>query len=273
MSTQTVVESKPCLAPTVGHCSAGEYPQSLAVPEAVAAMGTQPDNQGYYTSNYDGRRYALATVVAEAQGNFADGTPLVAGAQHYFLVEPIEWWLLPFGVGCQWMLSRRVLSAAPFDAAANTWQSSAIRAWLQQWVVNVFSPQQQRGIVDIPLDNNSAGLTACYAGKSVRLDAATMPWCRQNTTYDGVFLLSKTEYDCVRAGGIHAPCATDYALAMGTYTNWDGTALGWLRSAECCADRAFIFGVEDEQSTLLCLSGGRRVDAIMGVLPVVCVRQ
>lgn len=273
MSAQSTVQSRPCLAPTVGHCSAGEYPQSLAVPQAVAAMGTQPDSQGYYTSTYDGRRYARATVLQGAMGQFADGTPVQQGATHYFLVEPIEWWLVPYGGGCHLMLSRRVLTATPFAQADNAWQSSSVRAFLQQWVVGVFSPQQQRRIVDIPLDNDSVGLQACYGGKTVRLDADTMPWCRQSPTYDGVFLLSKAEYDCVRSGGIAAPCATDYALAMGTYVNWDGTALGWLRSAECCADRAFIFGVEDEQSALLGLSSGRRVDAVMGVLPVVCVRQ
>lgn len=269
---QSTIQAEPRLATTVGHCHYGQYPQTVAAPEAVAAMATRPDADGYFHSDYDGQRYAKVEVSAACSGKLSDGTELQEGQTLFFLVEPIEWWVLPCK-GCRLLVSRRVLTASAFDQESNQWQSSTVRAYMQQWVVQALTQDEQRRLVDLSLDNNSEGCRAVYCGRSVCLMADMMPWCRQPACNDAVFLLSKPEYDSLRQGGFPPFYATDYAKATGAFVKGDDTAVGWLRSAESAPDRAFVFGVEDKQSVLLGLSTGRRVDEIMGVAPVICLAE
>lgn len=111
----------------------GEYPQSLATSEAVAAMGTTADAKGYYTSTFDNAKYAKVTATP-LEGNLFGGkdnsTTINAGEDYYFKLEPIKWRILAQDNGTYTLLADNILDTLAFDDNSVYWHESQIREWL-----------------------------------------------------------------------------------------------------------------------------------------------
>lgn len=248
---------------------AGQFPQTIACPEAEAAMGEVPDERGYYVSRYDGALYAK--VYVKGEGTFSDGTPMVLGERRYFRVQPIEWYPFAIGEGKGVLLSKSVLFTCAYDMGGNDWSASYLRQELQNFALSCLDARTKSRIVELPLDNDSEGQEVTLDGRSFFLTPDEAPWCLQPVTWDGVFIFSRMEWQGLQCAARHfAP--TDYAKAMGATISSDGFGTGWLRTADATASRAAVFGYDRVDSSLVSPDSGREVTSELGVVPVVSVK-
>jgi hypothetical protein len=208
----------------------GEYPQSLADPDAVAQMGTVPDAQGYYTSLFDNERYAkLVATPGRTDYQFANGEPVDEGETYYFKVEPVSWRVLTTNANQVFVLSEHILDTTFFDDIDTDWASSMMRDWMRTTMYpTLFTPAQQFIIQPTQLDNQTT---------------AFLPTPGHANTIDELFLLSHADainqtygfddFDLVVAN--RTALTTDYALARGVYVSFAITHQNhgqwWLRSS------------------------------------------
>ncbi|MFW5779854.1 MAG: InlB B-repeat-containing protein [Bacillota bacterium] len=109
----------------------GEYPQTLATSTELENMSDDENSEGYYISGDD--RFK------EYQNNF-------------YKVEPIRWRVLEQDDGTALLFSEMVLDNLPFhtpvDGPPNTnWETSDIRAWLNDDFYNMVFEHQQKQII------------------------------------------------------------------------------------------------------------------------------
>lgn len=246
---------------------AGWYPQNVAAAEAEAAMEPTPNEWGYYRSRYDGKLYARLYVRGE--GVYSDGTPMIMGVKRYFEVQPIGWYPFNIADGKRLLVSRQVLFVRPFDMQTNSWSDSYLREQLQQFGLSCLDSKTKARIASLPLDNDSVGQEVCMNGRRWVLNTDNAPWSEQPVTWDGVFLLSRAEWQGVQnAERTFSP--TDYAKAMGA-TEVNGYGTGWLRTADATADRVATFGFEWQDAGLVEPDSGAEISRELGVLPAVCI--
>jgi len=246
----------------------GRYPQTIANPEAEAAMSDEANELGYYRSRYDGKLYAKLYVRGE--GVFSDGSPMVLGDKRYFEVQPLRWYPFAVGEGKHILVSRNVLFACAYDDKSNDWGASYLREELQNFALACLDAKTKARIVELPLDNDCVGLEVSKDGKRFVLDEQSAPWCVQAVTWDGVFLLSRAEWQGLQ-NDIRPFSPTDYARAMGAIEQPNGFGTGWLRTADSTETRAATFGFADEVLGELPLNTGAEVMREMGVVPVISV--
>jgi hypothetical protein len=270
MSSETCEQERPETQSETSPIYAGRYPQTVAKPEAAAAMGDSPDEMGYYRSNYDGKLYAKMYV--RGTGTFSDGTPMVLGEKRFFEVKPIAWYPFRIGEGRGVLVSRNVLFARIYDETSNVWNDCALRDHLVNFALGCLDDRTKARIVELPLDNDSIGQTVVDAGKTVVLDAEQHPWCVQPVTWDGVFIFNRDEWQGLQCDSrTFAP--TDYAKAMGAVQLSNGYGTGWLRSADSTAMRVATFGFDTPKESLTPCDTGCEITREMGVVPVISVKM
>lgn len=196
----------------------GYYPQTIASDSALAAMGTTPDTDGYYTSTFDGAKYVkvAAKPYSTSEKNpyrFSNGKIVSKDSEYFFKVEPIKWNIIKKADGNTLILADNILDAQAFlkeenykknramigntyniregvpeKTFANNWQYSDIRAWLNDTFYNASFNDSAKAIINTSeLDNNK---TSYYGdGGSETNKFATS----QINTNDKVFFLSVTE--------------------------------------------------------------------------------
>lgn len=208
----------------------GEYPQTLAHPDAVAQMGTIPDVDGYYTSAFDNERYAkLVATPGVEDSDFQNGHPVISGETYFFKVEPVSWMVLENNANEVFVYSEFLLDTKRFDDFDSDWATSVIRSWLTTSMYpTLFTPAQRLSIQSTTLDNQTT---------------AYLPAPNQANTTDHLFLLSHQDaieqaygfddFDQIVAN--RTALTTDYALARGTYVSFAITHQNhgqwWLRSS------------------------------------------
>ena len=166
--------------------------------------------------------------------------------------EEIEWIVLAKEVDKALVISRFALDCGLYDTAMSdvTWETCALRKWLNGPFLNAFSAEERDHIID----------TAVTADKNPSF--STPPG---NDTVDKVFLLSITEVNSYFGSDEARKCEpTEYAKAQGVWTssrfsNAGGAACWWLRSPGSLPDHAAIVLVEGSVET-----DGRGVFNILG---------
>ena len=269
MDNQSSCATQAQLIAEDGFYYGGRYPQAVACPQAEAAMGDVPNELGYYRSRYDGKFYAK--LYCRGEGVYSDGTPMVMGEKRFFEVQPIRWYPFAIGEGKSLLVSECVLFTRPYDDKSNDWGDSYLREELQNFALGCLDARTKGRIVELPLDNDCVGLEVAKDGKRFVLDPDAAPWCVQAVTWDGVFVLSRAEWQGLQ-NELRPFAPTDYAKAMGAMEQPNGFGTGWLRTADSAADRAAVFGFDDEALGAVALNTGAVVTREMGVVPVLSVR-
>jgi len=206
----------------------GEYPQTIANSEAVAAMGTTPDSNGYYTSSYDNERYAKVVATPYISGyTFSDSTTVNSSSTYYFKVEPIKWRILSESDGKALILCESIIANKRFDDSRNNYAESEVRAWLNDQFYNIAFNELQKSLIQTTEVDNSVYSTGY--GRT--------PYTCENT-FDKIFLPSYREVTNTAYGFSNNTdrykVTSDYSRATGAYTStWDsysGNGWWWLRS-------------------------------------------
>ena len=223
----------------------GEYPQSLAIDEAVAQMGSQADADGYYTSSYDNMRYALL-----------DGK--------YYKVEPIRWRVITYAEGKATLLADIILDAGAYNDLYQsiTWENSKLRTWLN----DAFYSAAFNG----SFDNVVNSLTQTSVNPAHNTQSG-------NAVYDNVRLMSieemlNNEYGFNSSYGYadnnRIAKVTDYAKARGAYANESGNGIWWLYSAGSNSKYAAYVGAEGKIYT----NGNNITLPYYGIRPSICLQ-
>lgn len=206
----------------------GEYPQSIAKNEAIAEMSDIADADGYYTNDYDGKRYAkiVANPLREHY-TFSNNSNVIEGECYYFKVEPIKWRIIEESSESTLLIADLILDNHNFDDVNNNYESSEIRAWLNDYFYNIaFNSLQQQIILTTKVDN-SARSTHKQPNPYTCVD-----------TNDKIFLLSYAEIKNSKYGfesdrsrdTFKQRLNSDYSISKGIYSNDDGYGSWWLRS-------------------------------------------
>lgn len=211
----------------------GCYPQTVASTEAVEAMGTKEDADGYYTSVYDGERYAKVTSELQLKDfKFSTGAEVAEGNIYYFKVEPIKWRILFEREGTALILCENIIAKKCYAAISNNYINSKIRTWLNNDFFNAaFNSMQQSLILTTTVDNSASS-----TGRNPNQYACA-------NTNDKIFLPSYAEMvntnhgfnsDCTIFDIARRRSTTDYTRALGAYMKTESLYYGngdwWLRS-------------------------------------------
>lgn len=130
--------------------------------------------------------------------------------------EKIDWYVLDKKDGKTLLLSVHALDTRPFSERAATWDSSSLRAWLNdEFYHTAFTASEQQDIANTSLENGDDLKYGTAVGKN---------------TEDHVFLLSGSEAEKYLSGNETVTSPTEYALSKGAYTNEKGDCAWWLRS-------------------------------------------
>lgn len=175
-------------------------PEPTAEP-APEPVGTEPEAGGW----------AVGDVVTfgryEQDDNSANGA------------EPIEWIVLAADGDARLLLSRYGLAPMAYgDASGATWETSAVRSWLNgEFFRDAFPSEEQAHILESRLENPDNPHYGTAGGSD---------------TTDLVFLLSIDELnEYLPVEGDRTTTSTDYAKASGAYTSSsNGNCWWWLRS-------------------------------------------
>ena len=125
----------------------GEWPQTIASAEAVLQMGTTLVN-GYYTSAYDGARYARRQAISN--GTFTTGDAMVSGETYYFKVEPIKWKIVSGGSGWSVLICESAIDYRNFGNN-NIYSTSTLRSFLNVTFYNsAFNAEQKLIMSGLP---------------------------------------------------------------------------------------------------------------------------
>jgi len=191
-------------------------------------MGTVADAEGYYTSTYDGERYAK--VVANPHWSdytFSTATTVTLGTIYYFKVEPIKWRILEESNGEALILCESIIANNRYAANSNNYMNSEIRAWLNAEFYNkAFSTLQKDLILTTTVDNSAASTGASHNPHACANtnDKIFLPSCREvnNTNYGFTSDTTRQRQ------------TSDYSRATGAYMNTNSSYYGngwwWLRS-------------------------------------------
>lgn len=217
----------------------GEYPQTIANSEAVVAMGTTPDSNGYYTSSFDNERYAKVVATPYESGcTFSDSTTVISSSTYYFKVEPIKWRILSESDGKAVILCESIIankryneyySGAIEGVYANNYAESEVRAWLNDQFYNIAFSELQKSLIQTTEVDNSVYSTGYDPN----------PYTCENT-FDKIFLPSYREVTNTAYGFINNTdrykVTSDYSRATGAYTStgdsYSGNGDWWLRSPD-----------------------------------------
>lgn len=206
-----------------GYIIMGEYPQTIATPEAVSAMRHLFGD--YYISDYDGARYfKVYSNPYESVYKFSNNEPIVRGREYYFKVEPIRWKILKEEGGRIYVISEKILDVKQFNTNANNnWEKSTLREWLNNtFYYNAFTANERIAIAETQLENRYVLLDLTYQ------------------TRDCIFLPSYE--DMINPGHgfeandgpspARAAETTDFARAKGAWTGlrYAGKGYYWLRT-------------------------------------------
>jgi hypothetical protein len=215
----------------------GEYPQTIATSKAVAAMGTTPDSNGYYTSSYDNERYAKVVATPYESGyTFSDSTTVISSSTYYFKVEPIKWRILSESDGKALILCESIIANKRYNeyyrgaiegVYANNYAESEVRAWLNDQFYNIAFNKLQKSLIQTTEVDNSVYSTGYDPN----------PYTCENT-FDKIFLPSYREVTNTAYGFINNTdrykVTSDYSRATGAYTypgdSYSGNGYWWLRS-------------------------------------------
>lgn len=215
----------------------GEYPQTIANSEAVAAMGTTPDSKGYYISSYDNECYAKVVATPNESGyTFSDSTTVNSSSTYYFKVEPIKWRILSESDGKALILCESIIANKRYNeyyseaiegVYANNYAESEVRAWLNDQFYNIAFTELQKSLIQTTEVDNSVYSTGYDPN----------PYTCENT-FDKIFLPSYREVKNTAYGFINDTdrykVTSDYSRATGAYTStgdsYSGNGYWWLRS-------------------------------------------
>ena len=216
----------------------GWYPQTIKADDVT--VGDVADEDGYYLGS-DGERYANVVAYPHESGyTFSDGSEVTYGETYYFKVEPIRWRILSESDGSAFILADGIIANKAYAAIKNCiYKYSAIRAWLNDELLNSAFGEVAQGLIETTEVDNSAYSTGHNSN----------PNACENTS-DKVFLLSYREvinsdygfastswtYDTARRMTV-----SDYARSTGAYTHMNtsnsyyGCGEWWLRSPNASA--------------------------------------
>ena len=207
----------------------GEFPQSIKS-EDVIVNETVVDERGYYIGS-DGYFYAaFQTGRMEWDICFSSGEKISSKHTYYFKVEEVRFRILEEKRGEMLLLCDRVLRAYKFDSTSNSYEASALRAFMNgELLESLFSQEDRRYLLKTKVDN-SPKTTGNKDNKYAR-----------GVTEDYLFPLSVSEvknpsYGLLWRVDNHKAkkvVYTDYALATGLgVVEVDGymKAPFWLRS-------------------------------------------
>ncbi len=215
----------------------GEYPQTLALADAISGMGTEVDDDGYYTSSYDSERYAKVVATPYERGyTFSNEEEVINGETYYFKVEPIKWRIVDISGKKALLLAEILLDNSKYDFDDCNWENSDIRNLLNNNFYNKAFNDSQQGIIETSLVDNSIG-TGFYT------NTTRFPYIEQNDTNDKVFLLSFSDTTNSSYGfasnsttndKLRRAYTSDYSRSKGIWVRTESSDLGngfwWLRS-------------------------------------------
>ena len=251
----------------------GEYPQTVvadtATLSALNALGNSAKTgrtfvvgasddaaqTAHVEYSYNGAKYvkvASAVVYStDAQYKFSTGTKATSGNTYWFKVEPIKWFLLEAYSTAKTaytgsttnlrVFSEQILTAnVMFDASTNPWNTSNIRAWLNNaFYTSAFSAEDKGYIVKNKTRYFGTGEYNTKDDYTVTTGG--------NTTEDNVWLISNYEAGNTYYGTNaylnkkgRAATPTDFAVVNKTVMGSNGSGVYWLRSAGSAATSACL---------------------------------
>ena len=196
--------------------------------------------------SYNGAKYVKVTSAVVYDYNslpeFASGTVPTSGNSYWFKVEPIKWFLLEAYSTTKTaytgsttnlrVISEQLLTAnVMFDAHTNPWNTSNIRAWLNNaFYTSAFSAEDKTYIVK--------NTTRYFGTKEYNTKDDYTVTTGGNTTEDNVWLPSYYELGNTYYGtnaylnkkGL-AATPTDFAVVNNSKRDYSGCGSYWLRSA------------------------------------------
>ncbi len=247
----------------------GEYPQTVVEDTAtvsalnalgdsaktgrtfVVGAGDDSAQTAHVEYTYNGAKYVkvASAVVIDSNSKFASGTAPTSGNAYWFKVEPIKWFLLEAFSTTKTaytgsttnlrVISEQILTAnLKFDADTNPWNTSNIRAWLNNaFYTSAFSAEDKGYIVK--------NTTRYFGnGENTTKDDYTVT-TGGNTTEDDVWLISYYEALNTYYGAnlylnknTRKATPTDFAVVNKVVMYSTGFIYWWLRSAGSAANLA-----------------------------------
>ena len=130
----------------------GEYPQSLKADSVTVYTEDRTDARGYYRGS-DGFYYAAVTATPYN----SSGYTFKNGSVYYFKVEPIKWRIVSEDQDQNMVLiCESILQNNMFDATENTWRTSDIREWLNNYFIDkAFINLQKSYILNTSIDDEN----------------------------------------------------------------------------------------------------------------------
>ena len=254
----------------------GEYPQTVVEDTVtVSALNALSDSAktgrtftvgasddsaqtAHVEYSYNGAKYVkVASAVVygtDEQYKFSTGTKATSGNAYWFKVEPIKWFLLEAYSATKTaytgsttnlrVISEQLLTAnVMFDADTNPWNTSNIRAWLNDaFYTSAFSAEDKGYIVK--------NTTRYFGTNQYSTQDDYTVTTGGNTTEDNVWLISYYEAGNTYYGANaylnkkgRAATPTDFAIVnkANMYTN--GCGWYWLRSASSASNSACCVGI------------------------------
>ena len=209
----------------------GSWPQTVKAADIIIDDSKVEIKNGWECYNgSDGFYYVKVTAEPQENNNtFSNGELIKKGTDYYFKIEPIKWRVVTDDYqGGNLLVAENILAARCFAQYYNNYKNSEIRSWLNHDFINsAFTEDARASINIVTLDNGEKS-----TGYSNNIYAC-------ENTEDKIFLLSAEEiinnnygfssndegYDKSRRRE-----TTDYARAVGAFSNIYKTNCYWLRS-------------------------------------------
>ncbi|MFW5779897.1 MAG: InlB B-repeat-containing protein [Bacillota bacterium] len=188
----------------------GEYPQELATSQAVDAMQSQSQSEGYYISDYDSQKYIKVKADPHQSGyKFTNGEEIVRGKEYYFKIQPLKWRIINQENQRAQLIADRIIDNKHFSFINNNWKYSDVREQLNNDLYKtIFS-----------IDEKSVVLSTINQTKYIYSDTAYQ-------TTDDLYLLTEQEIMNWQEEE-KAALVSDYARATGSWMSKDEQDYGY----------------------------------------------